>query len=206
MRTKDKIVEAALALFNNQGTDLITVRHIAKEMGISHGNLCYHFPRKEDIIYQLYLNLVAELDAAIGQLQGGELNIKQLMESVGRTFAIQYKYKFILTDFVAIMRSMPEIKTHFQSLFIRRKTQFSALIAYLIQTGYFQEEQYPGQYDVFIHQFYILGDFWIAESEILFQGSDAAKLAHYTRIACGLVYVYLTERGRLEMQDLMKGN
>ena len=204
MQTRDKIVEDSLLLFNTRGTDLITVRHIAKQMGISHGNLCYHFPRKEDIIYQLYLNLVTELDAEIGQLQEGALNIKQVMESVGKTFAIQYKYKFILTDFVAIMRNIPEIQTHFQSLFVRRKTQFSALIDYLIQAGYFQEEQYPGQYDVFIHQFYILGDFWIAESEILFRGSDEEKLTHYIRIAGGLVYVYLTERGRQEMQDLMK--
>jgi AcrR family transcriptional regulator len=200
MRTKDKIVATALHLFNTQGTDLITVRHIAQEMGISHGNLCYHFPRKEDIIFQLYLNLVGELDGEIARSDGNELNMRLVMDLVQSTFAVQYRYRFILTDFVAIMRSIPAMKAHFHSLFIRRKSQFSALIAGLVQTGYFLPEQYAGQHDQFIRQFYILGDFWIAESEILYEGAEADKLNHYTRLANGLIFLHLTDKGRKEMQ------
>ena len=40
MTTKEKIIDTALQLFNKQGIDPVTTRHIAKEMNISHGNLC----------------------------------------------------------------------------------------------------------------------------------------------------------------------
>jgi AcrR family transcriptional regulator len=196
MKTRDKILETALQLFNTQGIDPITVRHVAKEMGISHGNLCYHFPGKEDIIQQLYLNLVAELDKEIRGLQGQIPQIERILCSIRTTFSIQYKYKFILIDFVNIMRTIPAIRTHFRELFVRRQQEFSALIQFMIQAGYFRQEQYPGQYQQFITSFYIIGDFWIAESEILFEGTDEEKLVHYTNVAFSLVFPHLTEKGQ----------
>ncbi|QHT69208.1 TetR/AcrR family transcriptional regulator [Rhodocytophaga rosea] len=199
MKTRDKILDTSLHLFNVQGIDPITVRHVAKEMGISHGNLCYHFPRKEDIIQQLYLNLVAELDREIHQLQAQTPQLELILASIKTTFAIQYKYKFILIDFVAIMRNIPAIRTHFRELFIRRQQEFSALIQYMIKAGYFRDEYYTGQYRQFITSFYLIGDFWIAESEILFEGTDAAKLEHYTQLALSLVFPYLTDKGQQEL-------
>lgn len=196
MKTRDKILETSLHLFNIHGIDPVTVRHVAKEMGISHGNLCYHFPKKEDIIQQLYLNLVAELDTEIHQLQLQSPQLKLILTSIQTTFAIQYKYKFILIDFVGIMRNIPVIRMHFRELFVRRQQEFSALIQYMIKAGYFREEQYTGQYGQFITSFYLIGDFWIAEAEILFEGTDEAKLEHYTQLAVSLVFPYLTDKGQ----------
>ena len=50
MKTKDKIIATAINLFNHHGTKSISTNHIAKEMGISPGNLYYHFSSKNDII------------------------------------------------------------------------------------------------------------------------------------------------------------
>jgi AcrR family transcriptional regulator len=201
MKTRDKILETSLLLFNAHGIDPITVRHVAKEMGISHGNLCYHFPRKEDIIQQLYLNLVAELDKEIHQLQTQSPQLNLILASIKATFTIQYKYKFILIDFVGIMRNIPAIRTHFRELFIRRQQEFFGLIQYMISIGYFREEQYAGQYRQFITSFYLIGDFWIAEAEILFEGTDEEKLEHYTQLAVSLVFPHLTPKGQ---QALLK--
>jgi AcrR family transcriptional regulator len=206
MKTRDKILATALQLFNTQGIDPITVRHVAKEMGISHGNLCYHFPRKEDIIQQLYLNLVAELDREIHQLQAHTPQLKLILASIQTTFAIQYKYKFILIDFVSIMRNIPAIRIHFRELFVRRQQEFSALIQYMIMAGFFREEQYAGQYRHFITSFYLIGDFWIAEAEILFEGTDEAKLEHYTQLALSLVFPHLTEKGQQELLSVASVN
>ena len=43
MKTKDKIIAKAIDLFNIHGTKAISTNHIAKELGISPGNLYYHF-------------------------------------------------------------------------------------------------------------------------------------------------------------------
>src|SRR4028119_370198 len=136
MTTKEKILATALQLFNTQGVDPITTRHIAKEMDISHGNLCYHYSKKEDIIYVLYQNLVKELDEEILRLQAGEPGLEMVLRATALTFRIQYKYKFLLLDMVGIMRRIEPIRLHFKELFVRRKAQFMHIINYLVAKGW----------------------------------------------------------------------
>ncbi len=73
MTTKEKILEAARELFNKEGIDAITTRHVAARLGISHGNLCYHYPRKEILIEKLYYELVEKLMRPSGGRRAGNL-------------------------------------------------------------------------------------------------------------------------------------
>ncbi len=54
MKTRDKIIQASIELFNDQGERNVTTNHIAAYLGISPGNLYYHFRNKEDIILSIY--------------------------------------------------------------------------------------------------------------------------------------------------------
>ena len=52
--TYTRIIDASLTLFNEEGERNISTNHIAAHLGISPGNLYYHFRNKDEIIVQLF--------------------------------------------------------------------------------------------------------------------------------------------------------
>ncbi len=57
--TRERILDVALQLFNEQGYDKTSLREIAERLHVTKAALYYHFERKEDILLQLHLRLHA---------------------------------------------------------------------------------------------------------------------------------------------------
>jgi AcrR family transcriptional regulator len=57
--TRERILDIALELFNEQGYDKTSLREIAERLGFTKAALYYHFERKEDILLELHLRLHA---------------------------------------------------------------------------------------------------------------------------------------------------
>jgi AcrR family transcriptional regulator len=95
MKTKDKIIFAAIELFNAQGEQNVTTNHIAAHLGMSPGNLYYHFRNKEDIIqaiFELYARELATLFSLdtdtppehLGSLQTSQLYLERVLYVIWR--------------------------------------------------------------------------------------------------------------------------
>ena len=61
MKTRDRILNCALELFNRDGEPNVTTLDIANELGISPGNLYYHFHGKEPLTMQLLERFQADM-------------------------------------------------------------------------------------------------------------------------------------------------
>lgn len=57
--TRERILEVALQLFNEQGYDKTSLREIAERLDVTKAALYYHFERKEDILLELHRRLDA---------------------------------------------------------------------------------------------------------------------------------------------------
>ncbi len=204
MNTKEKIVEVALSLFNEKGTDSITVRHIAKEVGISHGNLCYHYPTTDDIIFKLYENLVAELNIEISKLPVNQVDLWMIYHSGKITFSLLYKYKFLMLDFVGIMRRIEAIRTHYRQLVVKRRLEFGMAMQFLEKGGYLKPEVIKDHYANIIEVNFIVGDFWVSRAEIMFEGPENEKLNYYLSLMFVPVLASLTEKGLVQYLEIMK--
>ena len=73
MKTRDRILECALMLFNQQGEPNVSTLEIANELGISPGNLYYHFHGKEPLILGLFERFQAELTPLLDPPENAQL-------------------------------------------------------------------------------------------------------------------------------------
>lgn len=192
--TRERILNTALQLFNSRNVDQVSIRDIAKKAGISHGNLCYYFPNTESLVENLYLRLAAEQDDLFERMTAKEVSLETLKASSMESLAILYRYKFLMLDFVSVMRKSKTIRTHYRKLYKLRKDQFRKVFAWMTARGYLKPEVYPGHYEKVIEQLFIVGDFWMASAEILYEGKEKDKVAHYADVIDQVLFPYLTEK------------
>lgn len=205
MTTKQRILETSLQLFNQYGVDTVTVRHIAKELGMSHGNLCYHFPNTDAIAETLYEHLIEELNNVIEEPNVfNGINLQAFYNLCAFVFEKLYKYKFLIQDFISLIRRNPSLKQKHRDLVNSRRIFFRMGIDAGIQAGFLKPDIIEGQYENFFNQLFIIGDFWLASAEILFEGKEEDKLPTYLNIAFTLIVPYLTAKGLSEYKGLLK--
>jgi AcrR family transcriptional regulator len=68
--TRERILDVALELFNEQGYEKTSLREIAERLGVTKAALYYHFERKEDLLLELHLRLHELGRGILDQLDG----------------------------------------------------------------------------------------------------------------------------------------
>jgi AcrR family transcriptional regulator len=202
-KTREIILDTSLELFNSLGLSQVTLRTIAKKMGISQGNLNYHFKKRDDIIEGLYFQLVKNIDSSMSSMQESK-NPFQLLVSISETIMFNFhEYRFFLLDFVQIMRENKKIRTHYTELTIQREEQFSMLFNLLIKEGLMRKEILPNEYKNLYKRFQILGDFWISDAEILNSNITKKTILTYSVILIQAIFPYLTIMGQKEYHSIV---
>ena len=196
--TRDRILEVALDLFNTEGLSQVKLRTIANKMGISQGNLNYHFKKREDIVEALYAQLVDNINTHMPEVSEEDNVLKVLLDMSDSVMLDLYAYRFILIDFVQIMRGHERIKSHFQELQLVREKQFLQFFEVLIGMGLMEKENLPNEYYNLFKRLQILGDFWISSAEINEENRSKKAIAKYREIMNQTIYPYLTEEGKKE--------
>lgn len=195
MKTKEKILETARILFNTHGISAISSKSIAEEMGISYGNLCYHFPKKDDIILQLYLNMQKNVEQQFKNIKEEVINLEFMLSRLKILFEEIYKYKFIYLGITKVVRHFDHIKKHAQDQFDQRWNILDTISGFLIANGYMKAFKDDRQKDMLIHALLMVSNSWISDAEVYYKGKDADKIDYYMQVFFNLVRPTLTEKG-----------
>lgn len=97
-RTRERILEQSLALFNAHGVARVTTAEIAGELNISPGNLYYHFRNKEEIVAELCSDFEARMAPLFADPAGRRVAVLDLWLWLHLMLERTGEYRFILRE------------------------------------------------------------------------------------------------------------
>lgn len=123
MKTRDRIIQASKDLFNEQGERAVTTNHIASHLGISPGNLYYHFKNKQQIIFDIYLEYETQVDNVLQLPQDRALNVNDKLMYLQAIFQGLWDYRFIHRDLQHLLQNDEDLHKRYNEFFKRCLTR-----------------------------------------------------------------------------------
>lgn len=118
-RTRERILETSLELFNRQGAPQVTTADIADEMDISPGNLYYHFGNKDEIVFELYAQFESGVLPLYADRGDRHLDVDDLWLWLHLLFEWMWKYRFLYRDLEALTSRDAQLGARFGALLRR---------------------------------------------------------------------------------------
>jgi hypothetical protein len=112
-RTAERILEVTLDLFNRFGEPNVSTTLISAEMGISPGNLYYHYPAKDELINTLFATFELRLDDLL-QAADQVRNVEDAWLFFHMLFELIWEYRFLYRDLNDLLSKNRRLETHFQ--------------------------------------------------------------------------------------------
>jgi AcrR family transcriptional regulator len=134
-RTRERILETGLALFNRDGAPQVTTADIADEMGISPGNLYYHFSNKDEIVFELYTQYEAGVLPLYADRGGRALDVDDLWLWLHLLFECMWKYRFLHRDLDQLTSQNAKLGARFGALLRQGVTTVIQLCHGLAKAG-----------------------------------------------------------------------
>lgn len=113
IKTYDRIVQDSLKLFNEHGERNITTNHIAAHLGISPGNLYYHFRNKEEIVHQIFLSYRRFISERLAVPADRQMDVTDLVNYLETAFEAMWQFRFMFYDLPGLMARNPQLQADY---------------------------------------------------------------------------------------------
>ena len=112
-RTAERILEVTLELFNRFGEPNVSTTLISAELGISPGNLYYHYPAKDELINSLF----DRYEKALNELLNASDNVRDVEDAwffMHTLFELIWQYRFLYRDLNDLLSRNRKLELHFK--------------------------------------------------------------------------------------------
>lgn len=204
--TRDKILETALAMFNAQGVHAVGVRDIARAVGISPGNLAYHFPQKEVLVAALIEQLHGANTTQLVSPLPGPFSFEAFYRAILGVMRNQVRYRFYQISFAELLQQSAELSEREAQRNQARRDRIEINVRRLVDDGLLDGEQVAPRFERLYEQFRIILTTWLRAAAFMTPGhSDEDAMVHYAKLAFALFEPYCTPPGLEQMQALLDG-
>ena len=133
-QTAERIVASALGLFNRFGEPNVAATMVAADLGISPGNLYYHYPGKEDIVNHLFGQYLNDLQALLPASQ----DVKDLEDAwffMHSLFELVWRYRFLYRDLNDLLSKYRQLEQQVKQVLANKHASFLTLLKRMTDQG-----------------------------------------------------------------------
>jgi AcrR family transcriptional regulator len=133
-RTAERILEATLALYNRLGEPNVSTTLIAAELGISPGNLYYHYPAKDELLNALFDRYAQALEELL-EAAGAARDIEDAWLFFQMLFELIWSYRFLYRDLNDLLSRNRRLETRVQRMLARMTAALREMLQALGRAG-----------------------------------------------------------------------
>jgi AcrR family transcriptional regulator len=138
LKTRQRIIQESLALFNAQGERSVTTNHIAAHLGISPGNLYYYFRNKQAIIAELFDLYESQVSTFLRRPEGRALTVQDKTFYLEALLAAMWHYRFLHRDLEHLLESDAELAERYRLFAQRCLVQAQNIYQGFVEAGILQ--------------------------------------------------------------------
>ncbi len=202
--TRDALLRRARELFNEHGLEGVGPRDLARDLGLSPGNVSYHFPRKQDLVLALMDELAGRNEATVGDLAGAA-DLADLLRRYRATFEAQYEYRGITRAIVPLVESDPAIAERHRAGAAARRAGLHRAFAAMVGRD-LRPDTDRATLARLVASCSITARFWSGEALLSFPDVPVDRVIdHYVALLAHALWGPATEEGRAALAPFLAG-
>lgn len=159
LSTRNRILQASLQLFNTQGERNVTTNHIAAHLGISPGNLYYHFSNKQMIVAELFTDLDASIDTFFRLPPDRSVTLEDKTQYLESLLDNMWQFRFLYRDLEPLLEADPDLAERHHRFAQRSLNSATAIYQEFVEAGILQMT--PQQIEALAVNAWIILNSWI---------------------------------------------
>lgn len=203
MKTRDRILDVSLTLFNSEGEANQTAVDVANALDMSPGNLYYHFKGKEPIIEALFDRFEEEMQIILGGSNEAVTSIEDNWVFVYIVLEEIYDFRFFYRNIGEMVERYPSLAGRFRKILAMKRAAIESVIAQLERQGLIDIDRRLRA--PLIQQMLSTLTFWLSHDLIEGGRRDGPTLIHDTVLQFMLLVVpYMGETGAIALDGMLE--
>jgi AcrR family transcriptional regulator len=157
--TAERILDAALTLFNERGAANVTTADIAAGAAMREGNLHYHFRRKEQLVEALFARFQED------ELLVAERSIPDPADPSSYTdyqrgwFELMWRYRCFYRDATILFAQAPALRPRFAATQAQARLAVQRVLNLAVENGLMRAT--PAQIEKLVMNVWIVSSYWM---------------------------------------------
>jgi AcrR family transcriptional regulator len=201
--TAARILKHARRAFNERGVAAVGIREIARDLGLSPGNVSYHFPTKEALVTALMADAHARNNALAEALPAGE-GFEDVVALVRGIMRRDVENRWFVREAVGLLVAFPELWPVHAEMQRARDVRTERILGKLVASGLLDAERVEHRLPELRLQLFTQIFFWLPSAILAApDGDPAERLELHLCAALALLLPYCTPTGRRRLEAML---